>query len=293
MVLEAVGWVRLPQAQKDKLPTVCSLTYADLSFSGLSSVLKLGWMPLESKKKEGSHKRGKRWSDPEIHDMKAEREQWGYISLNGAGLKGTEKAEVGESVNTNQDFYEITYRNLLLGKFTKRFIFCFFFFCIKWFEWRSTIYIDNIAPRKAQVFKWKPHCQVNLRGSTKQYCLAFSFPSELDAQVTTHFESKTQRNQAGTELKPPSSQVPCRLVSIEAESASKVLGQENSSVVLPTCGHECHSSVPPGRICLLVHSGKTRLWIIGSFILRSETQSMGGNTYLVRFPLSKCCPWLG
>lgn len=50
MVLEAVCWMWLPQAQKDKLPTVGSLPYADLSFSGLNSVFKLGWMPLESKK---------------------------------------------------------------------------------------------------------------------------------------------------------------------------------------------------------------------------------------------------
>lgn len=224
------------------------------------------------------------WYESRKGTVRVYKFKWGWT-------EGYRKGRSWRECQHKPRFYEITYRNLLLGKFTKRFIFCFF--CIKWFEWRSTIYIDNIAPRKAQVFKWKPHCQVNLRGSTKQYCLAFSFPSELDAQVTTHFESKTQRNQADTELKTPSSQVPCGLVSIEAESASKVVGRENSSVVLPTCGHECHSSVPQGWICLLVHSGKTRLWIIGSFILRSETQSMGGNTYLVRFPLSKCCPWLG
>lgn len=78
------------------------------------------------------------------------------------------------------------------------------------------------------------------QGLHQTICLAFSFPSELDAQVTTHFEYKTQRNQAGTELKILTPQVSCWLMSTEAESASKVLGPENSSVVLPTCGHECH-----------------------------------------------------
>lgn len=122
--------------------------------------------------------------------------------------------------------------------------------------------------------------------------VAFSFPSELDAQVTTHFENKTQRNHAGTELKAPTPKSPAGQCPQKQKVPSKVLGRENSSVVLPTCGHECHSTVPPGRISLLVHSGKTRLWIIGSFILRSEAQSMGGNTYLVRYALSKFCSWL-